>query len=163
MDAGPRQRPRAPLCAPGPLHPLCLAPRSAPKASNSGTSIRSNTSSRATIEGVKCRRIENVPRQTPSSWRPSPRVEPVIACVHHANLPRAGCSAVAEEPCLSDAQIPKVSSGALLSAAPVDGRRARPSVRNPANASSSQPSLVPQRRRRIDLHRAARGCVTGYG
>ena len=41
----------------------CLAPSSAPRASNSGMSIRSNTSFRVTIESVKCRPIENRPCQ----------------------------------------------------------------------------------------------------
>jgi hypothetical protein len=84
-----------------------LAPSSAPRASNSGTSIRSNTSFRATIEGVKCRPIENRPRQTPSSCRPSPRVEPVpMTRICHALcwMLSSGRGALS-----LDAQSPKVS------------------------------------------------------
>ena len=88
--------------------------------------------------------------------------KPLIASAHDANLPRAVLDAV-EEPCLSTRKALRYLSRALLSAAPVDCSRRRPSVRNPANTSSSRPSFVPQRRPRINLHRAARGRVTGYG
>jgi hypothetical protein len=90
MDAGPHQRPRAPLCTPGPLHPLVWhrAPLRRPRTAGR-RSIRIQAS-RATIERVKCRPIENRPCQT-QSFAAS---KALIAGAHDANLPRAVLDAV---------------------------------------------------------------------
>jgi hypothetical protein len=162
--------------APGPLHPLVWhrAPLRGPY---SGTSIRSNTSFRATIEGVKCRPIENRPRQTPLSCRPSPRVEPVIACAHDANLPPALLDAVERprSPLSLTRKAPRYRVERYSRQPQLIVVADSPSVRNTVKAPGF-PALIraaapPQDRsssrgargRRIDLHRAARGRVTGYG